>query len=75
VSLLDGLDVGGSGFSVQGAGCTDKVHIEAASPALKGIDDTLLSNWSCSVHEAFDTWPAKFGVLAVDTDAGSLYTG
>lgn len=75
VSLLDGLDSGGSGFSVQAAGCTDKVHIEAVSPALKGIDDTLLSNWSCSVHEAFDTWPAKFGVLAVDTDAGSLYTG
>ena len=75
VSLLDGLDVGGSGFSVQGAGCTDNVHIEAVSPALKGIDDTLLSNWNCSVHEAFDTWPAKFGVLAVDTDAGALYTG
>lgn len=75
VSLLDGLDVGGSGFSVQGAGCSDRVHIEAVSSALKGIDDSLLSNWNCSVHEFFDSWPAKFGVLAVDTDAGSLYTG
>jgi len=75
VSLLDGLDSTGTGFSVQSAGCFDRIHIEAASPALKGIDDNLLSNWGCSVHEAFDSWPSKFGVLAVDTDAGSLYTG
>src|SRR5262249_39190008 len=75
VSLLDGLDVGGTGFSVLGAGCEDSIHIEATSPALNGIDDALLSNWECSVHEAFDQWPSKFGVLAVDTDAGSLYRG
>ena len=75
VTLLDGLDVGGSGFAVQGAGCSDSIHIEAASPALSGVDDTLLSNWNCSVHEFFTAWPAKFGVLAVDTTAGSLYTG
>jgi RHS repeat-associated protein len=75
VSLLDGLDPGGTGFSVQGVGCSDSIHIEATSPALSGIDDNLLSNWECSVHEAFDSWPSKFGVLAVDTNAGSLYTG
>jgi RHS repeat-associated protein len=75
VSLLDGLDTAGTGFSVQGAGCSDSIHIEATSPALTGIDDTLLSNWNCSVHEYFDSWPAKFGVLAVDTNAGSLFTG
>lgn len=75
VSLLDGLDSNGSGFSVHGVGCSDSIHIEASSPALEGITDELLSNWFCSVHEAFDSWPAKFGVLAVDTDAGSLYTG
>jgi RHS repeat-associated protein len=75
VSLLDGLDPGGTGFSVQGVGCSDSIHIEATSPALNGIDDSLLSNWFCSVHEAFDSWPSKFGVLAVDTNAGSIYTG
>lgn len=74
VSLLDGLDPNGGGFSVQGAGCEDRIHIVNSSPALSGIDDTLLSNWSCSVHEFFDSWPAKFGVLAIDTDAGDLYT-
>ena len=75
VSLLDGLDPGGTGFSVHGVGCSDSIHIEASSPALDGITDELLSNWFCSVHEAFDAWPAKFGVLAVDTDSGSLYRG
>ena len=75
VALLDGLDMGGSGFSVQGAGCSDAVHIEATSPAFTGVNDALLSNWSCSVHEFFTSWPARFGVLAVDTNAGSLFTG
>jgi len=75
VSLLDGLDPGGSGFSVQGVGCSDNVHIVAPShPALNGIDDATLNGWECSVHEAFDSWPNKFGVLAMDTDAGSLFT-
>jgi RHS repeat-associated protein len=74
VSLLDGLDPTGTGFSVQGVGCADSVHITTYSPALTGIDDATLNGWECSVHEAFDTWPAKFGVLAMDLDAGSLYT-
>jgi RHS repeat-associated protein len=74
VSLLDGLDPGGAGFSVQGVGCDDSVHITTYSPALNGIDDATLNGWGCSVHEAFDSWPSKFGVLAMDTDAGSLYT-
>jgi RHS repeat-associated protein len=74
VSLLDGLDPGGAGFSVQGVGCDDSVHITTYSPALNGIDDATLNGWGCSVHEAFDTWPSKFGVLAMDVDAGSLYT-
>lgn len=61
------------GFTVRGVGCYDGIKIVADSPALDGVTDATLSNWGCSVHEAFDTWPSDFGVLAVDTDAGSNY--
>ena len=44
-------------FTVTGVGCYNDSHIVAAHPALAGLTDASLSNWSCSVHEAFDTFP------------------
>jgi hypothetical protein len=45
---------------------------------LGGLTDANLSNWSCSVHEAFDAWPTSgagaFTVLAIAEGAGSTYT-
>ena len=50
-------------------GVGDAAHIVAASPALTGITDAQLSNWSNSVHEGFNSWPATWQVLAIVTDA------
>ncbi|WP_181762589.1 SGNH/GDSL hydrolase family protein [Pseudarthrobacter sp. B4EP4b] len=72
VPLLDALRPGG--FTVTGANCYDSSHIVATHPALTGLTDADLSNWSCSVHEAFDTWPADFTVLTIAKDLGAAYT-
>jgi hypothetical protein len=53
-------------FTVTGVpGCFNDAHIVAAHPALTGLSDAALSNWSCSVHEAFDTIAAGFLPLAI----------
>ncbi|HEY5182027.1 MAG TPA: SGNH/GDSL hydrolase family protein [Dermatophilaceae bacterium] len=72
VPLLDGLRPGG--FTVTGVGCYDDAHIVATHPALEGLTDATLSGWSCSVHEAFDAWPADFTVLALAKDFGAAFT-
>lgn len=72
VPLLDAFSPGG--FSVTGVGCFDNAHIVATHPSLTGITDATLSNWSCSVHEAFDKWPLDFQVLAIARNIGSAYT-
>ncbi len=72
VPVLDGIRLGG--FTVFGASCYDNAHIVAQHPALLGLNDSMLSNWGCSVHEAFDKWPADFQVLAIAKDLNSSYT-
>ncbi|MDZ4828464.1 MAG: LPXTG cell wall anchor domain-containing protein [Actinomycetota bacterium] len=61
VPMLAGI----GSFTVQSADCNNNAHIVASHPALTGLTDTDLSNWSCSVHEAFDSWPSDFAVLAM----------
>jgi cysteine-rich repeat protein len=46
-------------------GCYNDVHIVASSSALGNLDDEALSNWSCSIHEAFVTYPPSFQALAI----------
>jgi uncharacterized repeat protein (TIGR01451 family) len=73
VPLLDAFEP--DGFTATGVpGCFNDAHIVADHPALSGISDAYLSNWGCSVHEAFDSWPADFVVLAIARNAGSSYT-
>lgn len=75
VTLLDGLRSGG--FTVDGTPssvCYNDAHIVATHPALAGLTDADLSNWSCSVHESFDTWPGDYTVLAMARNFGSTYT-
>lgn len=55
-------------FTVRGGGF-EKIHITAAHPALAGLTDALLSNFSQSSHETFTTWPADFIPLAIATDS------
>jgi Bacterial Ig-like domain (group 1) len=61
VPLLDALGT----FTVTGVGCFNDAHIVATHPALTGLTDAALSNWSCSVHEAFDTIAPGFLPLAI----------
>jgi hypothetical protein len=56
-------------FLTQGASCANTVAITATSPALTGLTASTLSNWGCSVHEGFTSWPATFMPLAIATDA------
>lgn len=62
VPLLDGIE---AGFTVTGVGCYNDVHIVATHPALTGLTDASLENWSCSVHEAFDGFPSDFLPLVI----------
>lgn len=67
------LDQFGS-FSVVGqGGCPAASHIIAVHPALAGLTDADLSNWSCSTHEGFDSWPADFLPLVISTDVPSPF--
>ena len=54
-------------FTVEGnLDCYDDSHIVAVHPALAGSTDATLSNWGCSVHEVFRTFPsATFLPLAI----------
>lgn len=62
-------------FTVTGAsGCWNNVHITATHPALSGLTDASLSNWSCSVHTTFQTWPTGFQALAMARDGANTYT-
>lgn len=58
------LDQFGS-FTATGVGCYNDAHIVAVHPALSGLTDASLSNWFCSVHNAFDSFPGTFIPLAI----------
>jgi cysteine-rich repeat protein len=58
VSNVDALAYFGT-FEVRGQlDCYNAVHIVASSPAIDTLTDDYLSNWSCSVHEAFSAYPS-----------------
>ena len=61
-------------FTVRGVGCFNDSHIVATHPALEGLTDATLSNWSCSVHEAFNDWPLAFEVLAIAEGIDAIFT-
>jgi hypothetical protein len=74
VPLLDAFETVPGQFTVTGVGCYNNAHIVATSPALVGLTDANLSNWSCSVHEAFDRWASDFTVLVIARNIGTSYT-
>jgi hypothetical protein len=70
VPLLDGLSTHGKKqFTVIGRGplhaCAKGVNIVAQTGPTTGLTDAGLSNWSCSVLEAFDTFPSDYTPLAL----------
>jgi len=70
VPVLAGLGA----FTVETAECHNDAHIVATHPAIDGLTDADLSNWSCSVHEQFDSWPGDFLVLAIAERADGTFT-
>ncbi len=74
VPVLDGLSDLGN-FTARGQlGCFNDAYKTASHPALDGITSAVLSNWGCSVHNGFDSWPADFEVLAIGRNVGAYYT-
>ena len=57
-------------FRASGVGCYNNAHIVATHPALVGLTDASLSNWSCSVHEAISMYPSDFLPLAIARNVG-----
>ena len=73
-TFLSGLSSLGS-FTMMGApGCFNDAYKVADSPSLAGLTNAYLSNWGCSVHEVFATWPSDFEVLAIARGVGAAYT-
>lgn len=61
-------------FADQDAECWNDAHIVATHPAIAGMTDADLSNWSCSVHGNFTAWPSDFQVLVIAEDPTGPYT-
>lgn len=65
VPFLAPLTSAGVSFKATGVGCFNNAHIVAFSPAINGLNDGILSGWSCSVHQAFSTYPPEFVPLVI----------
>jgi hypothetical protein len=76
VALLGGLGYGANAFQVIGinGGCYNYAHIVATSPTMNGLSDAVLSDWSCSVHEGFTSWPNALVPVAIALNSGNSYT-
>jgi len=72
VPIVDGLGFGGA--TVTSSICNDTIHVVASAQQLLGITDSDLSNWGCSVHEYFNTWPSVFVPFGLDTNTDPLFT-
>ena len=72
VPIIDGLGFGGA--TVTSAICNDSIHVVASAQQLLGITDSDLSNWNCSVHEYFNTWPSVFVPFGLDTNTDPIFT-
>ena len=72
VAVLDAFGPGA--FTVNGAACFDDVHIAAGHPVLDNLTDETLSDWGCTVHQGFDSFPADWHVLAVARELNLVYT-
>jgi hypothetical protein len=56
-------------------GCPSAISIVApAHPAMAGLTNAGLSNWSCSMHEWFNLFPMTWSALAVDVTLSSPRT-
>jgi hypothetical protein len=55
--------------------CHADIHItDPTSPIVTGITDAGLSDWNCSMHAVFSSWPSDFHVVAMGEGLGSAYS-
>ena len=76
IPVLDAVTIPGSCTMIGDCvlGCYNNAHIVATHPALVGLTDATLSNWSCSLHEVFSTWDSlNYQVLAIAKDIAANY--
>ncbi|KAK3689803.1 hypothetical protein B0T22DRAFT_441258 [Podospora appendiculata] len=56
--------------------CLNNAHLVAKSGVMTTLNDTIASNWNCSVHEAFSEYPragaGSFEALAIALNATGL---
>ncbi|KKY31522.1 hypothetical protein UCDDA912_g08534 [Diaporthe ampelina] len=57
--------------------CYNDAHLVAGSTALNTLDDAALSDWSCSVHEVFSSYPTTgvFGFVPLAIAQGATGDG
>ena len=71
---VDLLDEFGSFEAYPQFGCPNSATIlDASHPVMAGLTDDLLSDWSCSVHEALTSYPATLQPLVRDNTTGYPY--
>jgi len=71
VNLLDLVTRSNGGWETQTANCYNVAHRVAEHPAFGETTDESLSNWSCSVHNAFTKFPSdRYRVLAIAEELG-----
>ena len=64
LSSIGTFTVRGTGF-VSDTGCPDRVETpDPLHPLLKNLTADDLSRWGCSIHQAFDSMPPGYGVVA-----------
>jgi len=68
-AYVDSLSAIGD-FNVRGnLSCYNDIHLVARSAAINSLADSDLSNWDCSVHEVFTSYPSNgvngFNALAI----------
>ena len=52
----------------QAGGCPVQVHVlDTTHPVMSGLNDTNMSNWECSMHEWFSSYPGTWKALAEET--------
>jgi cysteine-rich repeat protein len=61
-------------FTARGVNCWNDAHIVAVHNSLAGMTDSILSGWSCSVHNGFQAFPASFLPLAIARNIGGAGT-
>lgn len=71
-AFLDGLTTHAPGsFTTEMPPCEGAISIVAQSGPTSGLNDSDLSDWECSVHQSFKTWPSDYTPLAIATDSST----